>query len=273
MIAGVVLTLNEEKDLPRALQSLSWCDELVVVDSGSTDRTQEVAEKCGAHFVQHIQTPPFLITEQRNWALEHSGIQSEWVLFLDADEMVGEVLAEHVLHLIYSSSDLDAYELTPRYWFLGKWLKRTQGFPNWHPRLVRRGRAFFDGGVWESFSAGAKIGRIHEPYEHYAFSKGLDDWILRHLRYASWEAKKILIHKQTRQLDSFGTGRSLFLRRLAADFLPIRPLMRFAQKYIFQAGFSEGWQSLLYCLMISFYDLMIIIKIIEGRRQSRGDQL
>lgn len=92
-IAGVVLTLNEEQDLPRALMSLSWCDELIVVDSGSTDRTSKIAESFGALFIQHIQPPPFLITAQRNWVLASAGIVSDWVLFLDADEEVGSPLA------------------------------------------------------------------------------------------------------------------------------------------------------------------------------------
>ena len=150
-IAGVVLTLNEEQDLPRALRSIEWCDELLVVDSGSTDRTSEVADQCGARFLQHLQSPPFLITEQRNWALDKAGLQSDWVLFLDADEEIGPELAETILSSINSSSELDAYELSPRYWFLGQWLKRTQGYPNWHPRLVKRGSVYFQGGVWKGF--------------------------------------------------------------------------------------------------------------------------
>ena len=113
-IAGVVLTLNEEQDLARALQSLSWCDELLVLDSGSTDSTQQVAERCHARFIQHRQDPPFLITDQRNWALDHCGLSSDWVLFLDADEEVGSNLVQAIKSSIHSGSKLDAYELTPR---------------------------------------------------------------------------------------------------------------------------------------------------------------
>ena len=109
-IAGVVLTLNEEKDLARALSSLDWCDELLVVDSGSKDQTQNVAENCGARFVRHCQTPPFLITEQRNWALDNAGLRSEWVLFLDADEEVRDELAARIKSCIASTDLTDAYE-------------------------------------------------------------------------------------------------------------------------------------------------------------------
>lgn len=269
-IAGVVLTLNEDNDLARALQSLTWCDELLVVDSGSTDRTQEVAERFGAHFVEHIQTPPFLITEQRNWALNNSVLKSDWVLFLDADEEVGSTLAEQILNCINSATAMDAYELTPRYWFLGQWLKRTQGYPNWHPRLVRRGFAHFHGGVWESFMPGTRVGRLCVPYEHYAFSKGFDDWLERHQRYASWDAIQIAELLSSRSLRPHLIQRQWLLRLVASRFWILRPPLRFFQKYIVQLGFIEGWRSLLFCLMMFFYDLMSLIKLIENERRKKG---
>lgn len=269
-IAGVVLTLNEEKDLARALLSLDWCDELLVVDSGSKDQTQNVAENCGARFVRHCQTPPFLITEQRNWALDNAGLRSEWVLFLDADEEVRDELAARIKSCIASTDLTDAYELTPRYWFLGKWLKRTQGYPNWHPRLVRRGSARFHGGVWESFPLGTRVKRITTPYEHYAFSKGLDDWLHRHMRYAEWDSNEILQFLDTKDSQRLMTARARNRRIASASIWPIKPLLRFVQKYILQGGFIEGWQGLLFSLMMTWFDLMVVIKILEKRRKSKG---
>lgn len=266
-IAGVVLTLNEEQHLFRALRSLSWCDELLVVDSGSTDRTRQIASQCGARFVQHIQDPPFLITNQRNWALDNAGLTSDWVLFLDADEEVNSSLAQEIRSRIHSSSFFTAYELTPRYWFLGKWLKFTQGYPNWHPRLLLRSAACFEGGVWESFSGDARVSRISIPYEHYAFSKGLDDWIDRHQRYSSWDAKEINQYLQSYQLL---TTRKALLRTIAAHAWPLKPVLRFIQKYILQFGFLEGWQGLIFCLLISVYDFMTVVKVIQERRIKQG---
>ena len=266
-VAGVVLTLNEEHDLSRALRSLSWCDEVFVVDSGSTDRTRQIAKQCGARFVQHIQEPPFLITDQRNWALDHAGLTSDWALFLDADEEVGSSLAEAIRSCIHSSSSSTAYELTPRYWFLGKWLKLTQGYPNWHPRLLLRSAVRFQGGVWESFSSSARVSRISIPYEHYAFSKGLDDWIDRHQRYSSWDAQEINRYLQSSELS---TSRKVLLRKIVAHAWPLKPVLRFTQKYILQLGFLEGWQGLLFCLLISFYDLMTVVKVIQERRVKQG---
>lgn len=272
-IAGVVLTLNEEQDIERALRSLTWCDELLVVDSGSTDRTQKVVEQLGVKFVQHRQAPPFLITEQRNWALDNAGLTSEWILFLDADEEIGSELASKIIECIELSSRFDAFELTPRYWFFGKWLKRTQGYPNWHPRLLKRSVVNFQGGVWESFSDNATIGRILVPYEHYAFSKGINNWTITHLRYADREAQDVLKFLVERSSSALSTKRSLMLRVLFSQAWPLRPIARFSQKYILQLGFTESWQGLLFSLLMSFYELMVVIKILEYRRLARGRQL
>ena len=268
-IAGVVLTLNEEQDLSRALRSLDWCDELLVVDSGSSDRTSDVADRCGARFLQHIQSPPFQITSQRNWALDYAGLKSDWVLFLDADEVVGPELAASVRSCICSPDAFDAYELTPRYWFLGQWLKRTQGYPNWHPRLVKRGYVHFYGGVWESFSPGSRVGRLFEPYEHYAFSKGFDDWLERHRRYADWDAQQIADYLLSGSKTSLTTQRMRNLRLLMSRLWFLRPPLRFLQKYILQLGFLEGWQALTFSLMMSFYDFMTVVKVIEILRRER----
>ena len=266
----MVLCLNEAANLPRCLASLAWCDELLVVDSGSHDGSQKKAKELGAEVLEHHQQGPFLITEQRNWALEEGGLRSAWVLFLDADEAVGEICRQAIQRAIEAPDAPDGFELTPRYWFLGRWLKRTQDYPNWHPRLLRRDRLRFEGGVWESFPAGASIGRIKAPYEHYAFSKGIDDWLERHQRYADWDAETICSYLNSGDRQAFGTRRALRLRQLTALLWPVRPLLRFGQKYFLQGGFLEGWQGLLFSLLMAGYDLITVIKVIERRRQQRG---
>lgn len=262
-IAGVVLTLNEERSLPRALASLQWCDELIVLDSGSSDKTRNIALESGARFYQYVQSPPFMITVQRNWALENCQITSDWVLFLDADEKVGPALQEVILSLLPFAGDTNSFYLTPRYWFFGMWLRRTQNYPNWHPRLLRTGQVRFEGGVWESFEPHAVASKIHEPYEHYPFSKGFDQWILTHLKYADEEASQIY-----HNLFISSSNRQLSVRRrqkrLVALYLwPLRPLLKFLDKYIISFGFLEGWQSLLFSLLMFFYELMVVFKLLE----------
>lgn len=263
-IAGVVLTLNEERDLPHALQSLSWCDELVVVDSGSTDRTREVAIKLGASFFQHIQTPPFLITDQRNWALANCHLTSDWVLFLDADEEITTQLKSSILSHI-ALDRFTSFYLCPKYMFMGRWLYYVQSFPNWHPRLVRRGKQEFTGGVWETFKYPSDVGKISDPYLHHGFSKGLDDWISRHQRYALWDAKRI-----TTPTTSSQPERKSILRKLSDQFWPIRPLTGFIYKYIFCRGFLDGWQGLLYCCLLFSYDLFVVVYVLQFRNQRKN---
>lgn len=269
-VAGVVLCLNEATNLPRCLASLTWCDEVLVVDSGSSDGSQVRAAGLGARVLEHRQPGRFLISDQRNWALEHGGLQSAWVLFLDADEEVGASCRRAIQRAIASPGAADGFELTPRYWFLGRWLKCSQGYPNWHPRLVRRGRLQFEGGVWESFSDGGRVARIPEPYEHYAFSKGIDDWLERHRRYADWEAERICSYLASGDSRNLGTRRWLRLRQLTARLWPLRPVLRFSQKYLLQGGLLEGWQGLLFALLMAGYELITVMKVIERRRRGRG---
>ncbi|WP_255118006.1 glycosyltransferase family 2 protein [Synechococcus sp. HJ21-Hayes] len=269
-VAGVVLCLNEAVNLPRCLASMGWCDELLVLDSGSSDGSQRCAASLGARVLEHRQPGRFLISDQRNWALEHAGLQSTWVLFVDADEEVGPACRAAIQRCIAAPNAAEGYELTPRYWFLGRWLKRTQGYPNWHPRLLRRGLLRFEGGVWESFSAGGRVERIPEPYEHYAFSKGIDDWLERHRRYADWEAERITSYLANGDRHNLGTRRWLRLRQLTARLWPLRPALRFGQKYALQGGFLEGWQGLLFALLMAGYDLITAVKVIERRRQRQG---
>ena len=272
-IAGIVLTLNEERDLGASLISLSFCNELIVVDSGSTDSTQDIAHKHGALFLTHIQTAPFSITDQRNWILNTGIIKSEWVLFLDADEIIGVALKDEIIRVIADPGGISAFMLTPRYWFLGKWLKRTQGYPNWHPRLLTNGSVRFEGGVWESFHSGTNVGKIFIPYEHYAFSKGLDDWLVRHQRYASFDAHQIYQLNKHNKSHYIKTQRWRRIRLISARVWMLMPILRFIQKYILNLGFIEGWQALLFSLMMSFYDLMVLIKVIEYRRREEGLKL
>jgi hypothetical protein len=160
----------------------------------------------------------------------------------------------------------DAFELTPRYLFWGRWLKRTQGYPNWHPRFVRHGKARFAGGVWEHFEEGVRVGRIPEPYDHYANCKGLKDWLDRHYRYASWDADRVIAALDSKDFSRLGTARKARLRRWAARFWPLRPITRFVHMYVLRLGFLEGVAALNFCLLYAFYELMTVNLIVERRR-------
>jgi glycosyltransferase involved in cell wall biosynthesis len=273
MISAVVLTLNEECNIERCLASLIWADELVVVDSGSEDRTVPAAAAAGAKVVEHRQEAPFRISEQRNWALAHAGLRGEWVLFVDADEIVTAPLAQEIRRRCAEPDGPDAYQLAPKYMFLGRWMRRCMRFPAWHDRLVRREKVTFAGGVWEHFVLGTRPGRIEEPYIHFGNSQGFSAWLNRHERYADWESESVYAYLTSGETASFRTSLRLFDRKVAARLWPLRPLLRFLLMYVVRAGFLDGPEALLFCLRYAVYEYMTVEKIFERIRRSRGQQL
>jgi glycosyltransferase involved in cell wall biosynthesis len=272
-ITCIILTKNEEVNIPRCIASVRWCNEIIVVDSGSADKTLEVAELLGARVFSNPPQGVFNIANQRNWSLETAGVTTEWVLFLDADEEITPELQKAITATIANPGDKNCFELTPKYLFWGRWLKRTQNYPNWHPRIVQHGKVCFAGGVWEHFEDGARAGRICEPYNHYANSKGLSDWLNRHDRYSTWDATKIARYLATRDPASLGTTRKLYLRQWAAALYPIRPFIRFFSMYFGRLGFLEGVASLVFCTLYFFYEFMTVVKIIEIKRKESGRAL
>ena len=132
-ISAVVLTLNEEKNLRACLEHLRWVDEIIVVDSGSTDGTCELARSLGAE-VHRCAWQGF--AGQRNWALDNAGIATDWVLFVDADEHITTELRDEIL-VHTRSGAADAFYLCFKVILLGKWVKHSALFPVWHPRTGR----------------------------------------------------------------------------------------------------------------------------------------
>lgn len=270
-IAAVVLTKNEERNIARCLGSLNWVDGLVVLDSGSMDRTREIALEHRARVVVHVPEA-FLVDEQRNWALRDVDLKCDWVLFLDADEVVTPQLRSAILSAMANAPQSTvAYRLKPRFMFMGAWLRHCQGQSNWHDRLLRRGRVHFAGGVWEHFVCDGEVGYIHEPYLHYAVSKGLADWFDRHNRYSSFDARDIghtLGFEVEREFAV--TRRKRLLRNLSGRFWPLRPLARFLYMYLVRLGFLDGFPGLVYCLMVACYEMMTLLKVIELRHRAKG---
>jgi glycosyltransferase involved in cell wall biosynthesis len=276
-ITAVVLTKNEEKNLAACLDHLKWVDDLVVLDSGSTDATLYLAKEYRARvFVNAAEK--FIIADQRNWALDHCGIKTAWVLFVDADEIITEKLAEQVRRAVAGAPpDVAAFQLCVKFMFLGRWLKRTCRFPSWHDRLVCFGRARFKGEVWECFDTQGKVGRIEEPYLHYAFNNGMDVWIARHQRYAEWKASETLKQRAGGGMSFSEMVRKIFLgdRRergrvlelFAGQCLAISPALRFIQYYFVRRGFLDGRAGFIYARMMATYQFLIYLNVLEKERR------
>jgi len=270
-ISAVVLTKNEEVNIRRCLASLPWVDDLFVVDCGSEDNTVAIATEMGAYVVIHCPEV-FLISEQRNWALDNLEISTEWVLFLDADEAVTPKLKTAIEDAIKNAPpDVAGFQMRPKNIFLGRWLRHVIPDPAWHDRLVRLGHARFKGGVWESFETRGRIWRIREPYLHYVFSHGLTGWLEKHQRYAKWKALKYLEgNEETSSANAIkmflrGNPRPLYrkLERAAMRFGWISPLMRFIYHYVLLGGFLDGLPGLIYSMLLAMYQLMIYVNVLE----------
>jgi glycosyltransferase involved in cell wall biosynthesis len=271
MVSAIILTKNEAQDLPNCLASISWIDDKIVVDSGSTDETIAIAEKNGAR----IFTNPFRsFADQRNWALDHCAPIHEWILFIDADEQS----TPRFQHAIASATKSASLEVAGFYccWKMmygGVWLKRCDSFPKWQLRLLRKGRArFIDFGHGQK--EGAVEGRldyIREPYLHFPMNKGLAHWVDRHNRYSDLEAvaraKEKIVWKNIFSAD--GSTRNRALKPLVSR-LPGWPLLRFAWPYVFRLGFLEGRSGFEYCLKLARYEWLIQAKMKENRIRAKG---
>ena len=269
----VILTKNEEADLPKCLDSLDWCKDLHVLDSGSSDSTCEIAAAKGAK-VSNNEFHSF--GQQRNWALDNLPLASEWVLFLDADERCTKAFQADLFHNIENAdASIAGFFCCWKLLLDGVWLRRSDAFPRWQMRMVRRGRARFKsvGHGQKEADVEGELAYVREPYMHYPFSKGWDHWFSKHERYAEQEAAERL-HQSFSFRDFFSphsSRRNLALKKLAVR-VPFWPLLRFLHAYTWRMGFLEGRLGFRYCRNIARYEAMIVRNFRELRRNGQREQ-
>jgi len=264
MISVIILTRNEELDLPRCLDSLRWCDDVHVVDSGSTDSTVAIARRYNAK----VSVNPFVsFGLQRNWSLDHCALQHPWILFLDADEVANDAFVTAVKKAINEAPETTAgFYCCWRLIYDGRWLKRCDSFPKWQFRLLRRGRARFTdfGHGQKEADVQGSLDYLPEPYDHYGFSKGIGPWLDRHNRYASLEAAARLAAPVSFRavFSSHGSQRNQALKPIVSR-LPGWPLLRFFITYVLGLGFLEGRPGFVYCVNLAYYEFLIRLKMRE----------
>jgi len=267
VISVLILTRNEESDLPQCLQSVTWCDDVHVFDSVSSDRTAAIAESAGARVTQRAFDN---FAAQRNAALEQLPFKYKWVLILDADERIPRDLAAEMHLFVGEAPDrVCAARLRRRDFLYGTWLKHAQLSP-YYIRLVRRGRVRYEREVNEVLKVDGAIVDLHQPFDHYPFSKGMTHWIAKHNVYSTMEAEQLLKQRQGEIKGSL--RRALFDR----DFnerrvhqkqifyrMPLRPLVRFLYSYFVRGGVLDGKAGLTYALLQGFYEYFIVLKTSE----------
>lgn len=275
-ISTLILTLNEEANLPACLAALSWCNDIVVLDSGSTDRTVDVAKALGARV---LERPFDNFAGQRNWGLVNANLHNDWVLHLDADEVVTAAFADALARL-EPQRGLDAYQVPSKTIFFGKWIRHAGMWPCYQVRLGRRDVLRFvevGHGQREDLPED-RIGVFSEPYLHFSFSRGLTDWLRRHLRYAEKEVEQMRRSRDSAESRRGRGGGITASRRRAKEFveflpLTLRPFLRFAYIYFFRLGFLDGKRGFAYAFMLAVYEGMIAVIGFERLRKIAPQQM
>jgi glycosyltransferase involved in cell wall biosynthesis len=263
-VSTLVLTQNEAANLPRCLGALFWCDDILVVDSGSTDNTVEIAEKFGAR----VLVRPFDdFALQRNFGLEEGKLRHEWVLHLDADEVVTDAFIKHLVTL-EPLPDVHGYRIPSKIMFGDKWLRRAGMYPTYQVRLGRRDRLRFIlvGHGQRETLAPENLETFDEPYLHYSISHGLKRWFEKHVTYAAAEARELALTRAERKLRwrDFLCRNKMVRRRAAkslSNHLPLyfRPFGRFFYVFFWRRGFLDGVAGFKYACMLSIYEGMIAL--------------
>jgi glycosyltransferase involved in cell wall biosynthesis len=267
-VSVLVLTYNEEFTLSKCLSELGWCDDIVIIDSGSTDNTVEIARRCGAR----VWTRPFdNFASQRNFGLDNVAWKNEWVLHLDADEVITETFRTKLLEL-QPAEHIDAYLIPSKLILFGKWLRHASMYPTYQVRLGHFKRLRFKqvGHGQREDVPSSNVAIFDEPYLHYSFSHGLYHWLQRHVKYAEAEAESIWKQFSSGNIQwvdliiGSAVKRRRALKMISMHIpLALRPLARFSYVYLIRAGFLDGVHGLLYSLMLGVYEGMISILVYE----------
>lgn len=255
-VTVIVLTRDEEVNIAHALSSAAWAAQLVVVDSGSTDRTVHVARAAGATVVEtHWRG----FGAQREFALRMPEVEHDWVYFLDADEWVSDELAAAIVSAV-ASGQHDAYWQYVRLVFQGRWIRHCGWYPSARRvHLMRRDRARFpDESLSEYPVIDGTVGRLSADLVD-EDRKGLAAWLHKHVHYAELEAARRAARATTptRRLPHERRIRIL-LKDVVAPRVPARPLVTFLYMYVLRAGFLDGRQGLLFCLLHAWFQRVVL---------------
>ena len=271
-VSVLILTLNEESNIAACMDSLQWSDDIVVLDSGSSDATRGIAESRGAR----IFTRPFdNWSAHQNWAVSHIGFRNPWVLYLDADERCPPELRDEILARVRADMPEAAFRLRRKDYYMGRWLRHAQLYPTWLVRLFRPERIRYERLVNPVAIVAGLTGELREHIIHYPFSHGISHWIARHNRYSDMEAQeaqKVRTGERDAAAHLWSSDPNERRRALKDLFfrLPARPVLKFLYYYGWRRGFLDGRAGLSYASLQAMYEYMIECKSWELERRRRG---
>jgi glycosyltransferase involved in cell wall biosynthesis len=277
MISILILTKNEQQDLPGCLQSVSWSDDIHVYDSLSADETVSIAERFGAQVTQR-QFDNW--ASHQNWGLSNIKFKHSWVFYIDADERMTPELVAAAQNAVANPGEHVAFRVRRRDFLTNTWLKHVQTSA-FYMRLFRPDKLHYERLVNPVSVADGPVGQVKGCLDHYPFSKGIGHWIDRHNSYSLLEAQQIvanrIIEKRFSLIKAFVATdfherrfhqKELFYR------LPFRPLLKFLLLYVAKRGFLDGRAGFTYAVLQAIYEYFIVLKVRELERSSpRSDEL
>jgi glycosyltransferase involved in cell wall biosynthesis len=273
MISVLILARNEERNLPRCLESVRWADEIVVLDDNSTDETARIACACGARVVTHSAGSE---REQRTYSVRNIPFRYPWVFNPDADEVCTPELAEEMRAVVSDGGRGEvAFRVRFRVMFMGRWVRFASLYPTWVIRLFRPERLSFERSTNLRYVVDGPVGLLQGHFVHYSFNKGLDAWFDKHNVYSRHEAQETLraLEQSARVWGKLFTRDPVERRRALKEMsfhLPFRPTLRFLYMYLVRLGFLDGAPGLAYCRLLALYEYMIVLKMREIRRREQG---
>ena len=275
MLAVVILTYNEEANLPACLASLAGLDcDVFVVDSGSTDRTLDLARAAGATVREH---PFTTYAEQRNWAQATLPIRSDWVLHLDADERLTPELVAEINRVLSEDPAVAGFLLRKRTVFMGRWIKHGGHYPAYHLRLFRRGLGVCEDRLYDQhFLVEGKVERLQHDYLD-VLTSDLRTWTARHARWAELEARELMARRSgERRVRASVWGspieRRRWLREVVFQRSPlfVRAFGYWLYRYVVRRGFLDGTEGLIFhFLQACWYRFLVDATIYEERTRRR----
>jgi glycosyltransferase involved in cell wall biosynthesis len=271
-----ILTLDEEQNLPRLLATLGWCDDIVVIDSGSRDATVEIARSAGARVVERrLDT----WDAQGNFMLHEVEYRHPWLYYSDADEelppdLIAEIADVTSADAAARAPEVAAYRLRYRNLWRGRWLRHATLYPTWITRLMRPERCRYERREVNAHPiADGEVRDLAAHFHHHPMARGVEHWLAKHDAYALGEARENLrtADEPVAWGDLFATDpmRRRRALKLASARMPMRPSLKFAYLYLWRRGFLDGAPGFDYVRLQCRYEAMIVRHLRELRRAAR----
>ncbi|MFH1387045.1 MAG: glycosyltransferase family 2 protein [bacterium] len=247
MISVLIPVYNQEKRIEDCLKSVVWADEVIIVDSFSTDNTLDLCRKYTAKIIQHKYVNS---ATQKNWALANLDFVGEWILIIDSDEILTPELKDEILRRV-GQEKYTGYYFPRKNFFLGKWIRHGGWYPDWNIKLFKKGAGKFeDKCVHAEALVAGPVGRLENPITHYP-RESISDY-LKHLdQFTSWRAQDIY-QSTSSEMEVNLVSLPWFIRpplKLTWRLLPFKPFWRFVWFYFFKLGFLDGYHGFLLAVL------------------------